>query len=261
MRRANSWATACPPSGSRTRPHGSRGRTIPRTGRGSFRRFRGSMQRLCACSPRARRVHLIVENAAMQRRVTSMLQRAGANLDQVSFHAGPPIAAGRAIPVRSLFATREAAWHSPIGASTPGPSTTTGISTTNCPAGCEIARHARHGSPSSIQSQHRVASPGARRRVDRRKRRGHPAHDRGMSAERGAAAQSRREPRATGTGLSRFLGIDQVIWLGRGIAGDDTHGHVDDIARFAGPDDDRCRGRAQHERPEPRAAGGKSRAG
>ncbi len=32
-----------------------------------------------------------------------------------------------------------------------------------------------------------------------------------------------------------FLGIDQVIWLGRGIVGDDTHGHVDDIARFVGP--------------------------
>jgi agmatine deiminase len=32
-----------------------------------------------------------------------------------------------------------------------------------------------------------------------------------------------------------FLGIDQVIWLGRGIAGDDTHGHVDDISRFAAP--------------------------
>jgi len=32
-----------------------------------------------------------------------------------------------------------------------------------------------------------------------------------------------------------FLGIDQVIWLGRGIAGDDTHGHVDDITRFTGP--------------------------
>jgi agmatine deiminase len=33
-----------------------------------------------------------------------------------------------------------------------------------------------------------------------------------------------------------YLGMDQVIWLNRGIAGDDTHGHVDDISRFVGPD-------------------------
>jgi agmatine deiminase len=29
-----------------------------------------------------------------------------------------------------------------------------------------------------------------------------------------------------------YLGIDQVLWMNRGIAGDDTHGHVDDITRF-----------------------------
>jgi agmatine deiminase len=32
--------------------------------------------------------------------------------------------------------------------------------------------------------------------------------------------------------LKDGLGVEQIIWLGDGIAGDDTDGHIDDLARF-----------------------------
>ena len=36
--------------------------------------------------------------------------------------------------------------------------------------------------------------------------------------------------------FSDFLGVRRVLWLAAGIAGDDTHGHVDDVARFVSED-------------------------
>jgi agmatine deiminase len=35
--------------------------------------------------------------------------------------------------------------------------------------------------------------------------------------------------------LVSYLGVNRILWLGCGIAGDDTHGHIDDLARFVGP--------------------------
>jgi agmatine deiminase len=48
-----------------------------------------------------------------------------------------------------------------------------------------------------------------------------------------------RNPNLTRSDIERylynFLTVRHVIWLGEGIAGDDTDGHVDDIARFVDP--------------------------
>ena len=53
-----------------------------------------------------------------------------------------------------------------------------------------------------------------------------------------AVAQA-RNPGLSRSDLERVLrdhlAVTDVVWLGRGIAGDDTHGHVDDVCRFVGP--------------------------
>jgi agmatine deiminase len=49
-----------------------------------------------------------------------------------------------------------------------------------------------------------------------------------------------RNPRLSGDDIANYLhnylGVTNLVWLGEGIAGDDTDGHVDDVARFVAPD-------------------------
>ncbi len=71
---------------------------------------------------------------------------------------------------------------------------------------------------------------------------------------------TRVQPRNPGLGraevedaLRRFLGVSNILWLARGIAGDDTHGHVDDFCRFVDPRTVVLAGEASRRDPNHRA--------
>ena len=156
------------------------------------------------------RVHLIVENAAAEKRVRGMLHRAGveSRSGEIST-AGPPIADGRAIPARSSCATRKGrvgltnwrfnAWAKyddwRLDDKLPGRiEKLLGLPAWQpCP---DPRRHERQTERAAcVLEGGSIDVNGA----------GTAAHHRGVPAERGAAAQPRREPRATGAGLLTII--------------------------------------------------------
>jgi len=180
------------------------------------------------------RVHLIVEDAKTEKRVVSMLRRACADLDRVSFHRWPtdrgwtrdsgPIFVRNAKGQIALTNWRFNGWAKyddwHLDNKLPGRVTKL-LSLPSWQPSVQNQNSAKH---------HCVLEGGS---ID--------VNGQGalLTTEECLLSEvQQRNPGLSRAQLERvfsdYLGIDQLIWLGRGIVGDDTHGHVDDIARFAG---------------------------
>ena len=125
-------------------------------------------------------------------------------------------------------------WRRPRGGSTRGQNTTTGSSTRRSPPSWRAAYEFQHWQPEVTVAgkSRRVVLEGGS--ID--------VNGRGTLITTEECLLSEVQQR--NPGMSRddleqvfadYLGVKKVIWLERGIAGDDTHGHVDDITRFVGP--------------------------
>ena len=98
----------------------------------------------------------------------------------------------------------------------------------------QVARFSALGTAHRRPEQRHVANRDGRR-GDRRQRTRNPARNRGMPAQRDPGPQPRAHRPELEQIFADYLAVSHVIWLGRGIEGDDTHGHVDDLRTFVGP--------------------------
>jgi agmatine deiminase len=181
-------------------------------------------------------VHILVNHARVEGRASDILERAGATLDQVSFHRWPTnrVWTRDSGPIFVRNGTGRVAvtnWHFNAWAKYPDwqlddkvPGRVAGL--LRLPE-WKPAVELRGG-----KARRLVLEGGS---ID--------TNGKGILLTTEECLLSDVQARNPGAGREQmekafhdFLGIDQVIWLGRGVAGDDTHGHVDDISRFVGPE-------------------------
>jgi len=181
-------------------------------------------------------VQLVVEDAKAESRIESILDRAGANLDRVRFHRWRtnrswtrdtgPIFVRDAKGKVGLTDWRFNAWAKYDDWQLDD----------KLPAKAAKALKFPSWQP-SVQNENR-----AKRRVVLE---GGSIDTNGQGILLTTEECMLSEVQQRNPGLSReqmervfhdYLGIDQVLWLGRGVVGDDTHGHIDDICRFVGPE-------------------------
>ncbi|MGA2653736.1 MAG: agmatine deiminase family protein [Terracidiphilus sp.] len=182
------------------------------------------------------RVHILVDDLKSEARARSILARAVANLDQVSFHAWPtdrvwtrdsgPIFVRNAEGRVAVTNWRFNAWakYDDWQLDDQVPGRVTGLlGVPEWQPEIELKNGAKH----------RLVLEGGS--ID--------TNGEGILLTTEECLLSEVQQRNPGVSREEldqafhdYLGIDQVIWLGRGVAGDDTHGHVDDISRFVGPE-------------------------
>lgn len=182
------------------------------------------------------RVHILVDDAKAGQRASGMLERAGANLDKVSFHTWPtdrswtrdtgPIFVRNAEGKVGITNWVFNGW-----AKYP-----------NCKLDNEFPSRATEllGVPEwqpavtlENGAAHKLVLEGGS--ID--------TNGEGILLTTEECLLSEVQQRNPGVSCRQleqafhdYLGFDQVVWLNRGIVGDDTHGHVDDITRFVAAD-------------------------
>ena len=212
---------------------------------------------------RVERVHILVNDLAAQRRATSILSRGGANLARVHFHHWPT----------------DRVWLRDSGPifvkiAKPAQRSAASLAVTNWKfnAWAKYSNFRRDD-----QIPHRVAQlynlPEIKPEFDRgRQAKPHRLVLEGGSIDINGAGVlltteecllsevQQRNPglgdetttqRCSKRAFRDYLGIHQTLWLPRGCAGDDTHGHIDDVARFVAARHHPRLRRAQPRRPEP----------
>ena len=180
-------------------------------------------------------VHFLVENAKAEERAASVLRRAGANLDRVSFHLWPtnrgwtrdsgPIFIKNTSGQVAITDWRFNAWakYSDWQLDDRIPARVAEL--LGLPAWEPAVRLADGASQRLVLEGGSIDTNGAGLLLTTEECLLSEIQQRNPGVSRAQLEQA----------FSDFLGIDHAIWLGRGIAGDDTHGHIDDIARFVGP--------------------------
>jgi agmatine deiminase len=179
-------------------------------------------------------VHLLVQNEKEQSRATGILERAHADLDHVSFHIWPTnrVWTRDSGPIFVRNQDRQIAitdWHFNAWAKYPDWQLDDQL-----PGKIAEALSLPAWQPYVTRedgSTHRLVLEGGSIEVN--------GNGILITTEECLLSEvQQRNPGVSRTQLERafydYLGIDQVIWMDRGIVGDDTHGHVDDITRFVG---------------------------